>query len=227
VAVSPLATLFHVASSRAGKVIATLVGTAFAGVVTSDRLKSYRALAVDRRQVCWAHLIRNLLALAERNGRLVAWAADLLAHSELLFALWHTFRAGRIDRDTLAACMQPLQASMRAILERGQRRDDQAQGLSEELLSLWPALWTFVSVEGVEPTGYPLGERGRTSVATSRLVAQRLFRCPERGGQHIGRTYPDRRSDMSPTGTPSAYLLDQGCGRVLARSAGTNTGLNP
>ena len=152
VAVSRVATLFHVASSRAGKVIATLVGTAFGGVVTSDRLKSYRVLAVDRRQICWAHLIRNLLALAERNGSLGAWAVDLLAQSELLFALWHTFRAGRIDRVTLAACMQPLQASMRAILERGQRRYDQAQGLSEELLSLWPALWTFVSVDGVEPT---------------------------------------------------------------------------
>jgi transposase len=48
--------------------------------------------------------------------------------------------------------MQPLQASMHAILERGQRRYDQAQGLSSSLLKLWPALWTFVSVEGVEPT---------------------------------------------------------------------------
>src|SRR6266536_3435806 len=97
VAVSRVATLFHVATSRAGKVIATMVGTAFGGVVTSDRLKSYRALPVDQRQVCWAHLIRNLLALAERNGRLGAWAADLLAQSDMLFALWHTFRAGRID----------------------------------------------------------------------------------------------------------------------------------
>jgi transposase len=152
VAVSRVATLFHVASSRAGKVIATLVGTPFGGVVTSDRLKSYRALPLDRRQVCWAHLIRNLLALAERNGRLGVWAADLLAQTELLFALWHAFRAGRIDRVMLTACMQPLQATIRVLLERGQRRYDQAQGLSEELLSLWPALWTFVSVDGVEPT---------------------------------------------------------------------------
>lgn len=152
VAVSRVATLFHVASSRAGKVIATMLGRPFGGVVTSARLQSYRALPVDQRQVCWAHLIRNRLALAERNGSLGAWAVDLLAQRALLFALWHTFRAGRIDRVTLAACMHPLQATMRAILEQGQRRYDQAQGLSEELLSLWPALWTFVRVDGVEPT---------------------------------------------------------------------------
>ncbi len=48
--------------------------------------------------------------------------------------------------------MQPIQATVHALLERGRRRYDQAQGLSAELLALWPALWTFVTVEGVEPT---------------------------------------------------------------------------
>ena len=152
VLVSPIATLFHVATSRGGKVITTLVGAVFAGVVTSDRLKSYRALPLDQRQLCWAHLIRNLLALAERNGALGMWAADMLAQIEILFALWHAFRNGRIDRATLVASMQPVQATVCAILERGQRRYDQAEGLSVELLELWPALWTFVTVEGVEPT---------------------------------------------------------------------------
>ena len=152
VAVSTVATLFHVATSRGGKVITTLLGTTFAGIVTSDRLKSYRALVVDQRQICWAHLIRNLLALAERNGALGMWAADLLAQSDILFALWHAFRNGRIDRATLVASMQPVQATVRALLERGVRRYDQAEGLSVELLELWPALWTFVTIEGIEPT---------------------------------------------------------------------------
>jgi transposase len=98
VAVSRVAPLFHVATSRGGKVITTLVGAALAGVVTSDRLKSYRALPLDRRQICWAHLIRNLLALAERNGSLGGWAADLLAQIDILFALWHACRNGPIDR---------------------------------------------------------------------------------------------------------------------------------
>ena len=152
VVVTTTVTLFQVATGRGAGVVRQLLGTDFAGIVGSDRLKSYRCLALDRRQLCWAHLIRNLLALAERNGSLGAWAGDLLALAELMFAIWHQFRAGVIDRALLQAALVPIQASMRAILERGQRRYDQAQGLSDELLALWPALWTFAVVEGVEPT---------------------------------------------------------------------------
>jgi transposase len=152
VVVSTVATLFHVASSRGGKVIATLLGETFDGIVSSDRLKSYQVLPAERRQVCWAHLIRTLLAFYERDGPLGAWASDMLAQVDLMFELWYAFRDGRIDRATLSVSMQAVQLTVRAILERGQRRYDQAQGLSDELLNLWPALWTFVTTEGVEPT---------------------------------------------------------------------------
>jgi transposase len=152
VVVSAVATLFHVAASRGGKVITAVLGDGFGGIVSSDRLKSYRALPVERRQVCWAHLRRNLLAFYERDGALGLWAADMLAQVAIVFALWHAFRTGRIDRATLAICLQPVQAIMRMLLEQGQRRYDQAQGWSAEVVALWPALWTFVTSEGVEPT---------------------------------------------------------------------------
>jgi transposase len=51
----------------------------------------------------------------------------------------------------------------------------QIASLSRELLSHWEALWTFSRVEGVEPTGYPLGERGRAGVAASGAVALGSF----------------------------------------------------
>jgi transposase len=152
VMVSTVATLFHVASSRAGKVITTLLGDTFDGIVSSDRLKSYRVVPVERRQICWAHLIRTLIAFYERDGPLGAWAADLLAQIDLMFGLWYALREGRIDRATLEESMQTVQLTVGAMLERGQRRYDQAAGLSEELLNLWPALWMFVTIEGVEPT---------------------------------------------------------------------------
>ena len=133
---------------------------------------------MDRRQLCWAHLIRNLLALAERDGALGAWAADLLAQIEVLFAVWHAFRAGRIDREALAAYVQPLQVTMRALLEQGQRRYDQAQGLGDELVRLSPALWTFVSVEGVEPTNNFMERLVRLAV----LWRRRSFGCNSAAG---------------------------------------------
>jgi transposase len=89
VVVSSLATLFHVASSRGGKVIEVLLGSEFEGVVGSDRLKAYGCLPSERRQVCWAHLKRKVLALYARDGPLGAWAADLLAQIAIMFALWH------------------------------------------------------------------------------------------------------------------------------------------
>jgi transposase len=152
VVVSTVATLFYVASSRAGKVITTVLGETFDGIVSSDRLKSYQVVPLERRQICWAHLIRTLIAFYERDGPLGAWAADLLAQIDLMFGLWYAFRERQIDRATLEECMQTVQLTVRALLERGQRRCDQAQALSDELLNLWPALWRFVTEEGVEPT---------------------------------------------------------------------------
>jgi transposase len=152
VVVSTVATLFHVAASRGGKVITTLLGVEFAGLVSSDRLKSYAVVPPERRQLCWAHLIRNLRALAERHGSLGAWAADLLSLSEIVFQLWHGFRGGTIDRVQLQQLIEPIQMMIETRLVAGTRRYDAAEGLSHELLNHWDALWTFVRAEGVEPT---------------------------------------------------------------------------
>jgi transposase len=50
--------------------------------------------------------------------------------------------------------MAPIQAELRALVEQG--RDalpwEKARSFCRDLLLWWPALWTFVTVEGVEPT---------------------------------------------------------------------------
>ena len=50
--------------------------------------------------------------------------------------------------------MAPLRRELKALLERGSkgRRNKLTWGFSKNLLKIWPALWTFVEVEGVEPT---------------------------------------------------------------------------
>jgi transposase len=62
VVVSAVATLFHVAASRGGKIITAVLGAGFGGLVSSDRLKSYGVIPPERRQLCWADLIRNFRA---------------------------------------------------------------------------------------------------------------------------------------------------------------------
>lgn len=150
--VGAMATLFVVANSRGRSVLQTLIGAEFGGIVGSDRARMYLSLPPQRHQLCWAHLVRNVRALSERKGSLAVWAADFLVLSELMFRLWHAYRGGTLDRVMLADCLEPIQLALRALLERGSKRYDAAEGLSHELLAHWDALWTFVRVEGVEPT---------------------------------------------------------------------------
>ena len=81
-----------------------------------------------------------------RKALAVAWTKEL-------FAAWHGFRDDHQDREALAEAMRPVQAQFRALLVEGTRTaDDKTQGLCWSLRDIWPALWTFVTQEGVEPT---------------------------------------------------------------------------
>lgn len=150
--VTAVATLFVVLTSRDGPGLRQLIGTAYRGIVTSDRHRPYLALNPERHQLCWAHLLRNFQAVADRKGRVGAWGADLLAVGRLVFRLWHLFREGTIDRATLQDAIGPIQAAMHVLLAQGACRVDAPEGMCQELLRHEEALWTFVREEGVEPT---------------------------------------------------------------------------
>jgi transposase len=59
VAVSPRASLFRLAAGRNAATLGTLLGR-FMGVVGSDRWRAYDVWPLERRQLCWAHLKRNI-----------------------------------------------------------------------------------------------------------------------------------------------------------------------
>jgi transposase len=152
VAVGTMATLFLIQLGRGKAQLQTLLGTTFTGRVTSDRLAAYKSILTARRQVCWAHLIRNLRSRVEAKGRWQADAADLLALAELVFAGWDRFRAGAIDRATLQVMLQPIQQAMWERMQVVQHDGHDLSSLCQELLRLWDALWTFAEVDGIEPT---------------------------------------------------------------------------
>ena len=66
--VGRFATLFAVRRSRSRAVMHELLGDDFSGVVVADRYSAYAAVPDDRRQFCWAHLLRALF-LTERARR--------------------------------------------------------------------------------------------------------------------------------------------------------------
>lgn len=153
VAVAALATVFTLAPSRGRQVIQGLLGAAFAGYLITDRWSAYTWLSPERRQVCWAHLKRDFQALVDAGGSARAIGQAGLALSARLFDAWYAGRDEPAPRPRLTAGMAPIQEEFHALLEQGQRSGHyKAIGLCESLLKLEPALWTFVTVAGVEPT---------------------------------------------------------------------------
>lgn len=152
VAVGTVATLFLIQAGRGKQQVQALLGTTFGGRVTSDRLRTYNCLPPDRRQLCWAHLVRNLRGRVEATGRWQADAADLLALAELVLAVWGRFREGDIDRATLRAMLQPIQHAMWERVVVIQHHPHTLGSLCVDLVPRWEALWTFLAVEGIEPT---------------------------------------------------------------------------
>jgi transposase len=156
-AVTPLAALFRIATRRTAEVAQQMLGKHYAGVATCDRLKSY--WWIKRLQWCWAHLRRDFQAMIDRGKPGKAIGEALLEQSNTLFHLWHQFRAGKLSRAAFQQAIKPVREAVKRTLERGKRsRCSKTAGTCKELLSHEEWLWTFVDVEGVEPTNNE-GER--------------------------------------------------------------------
>src|SRR4051812_17140693 len=154
---TPLATLFCIAKGRTARIAQQLLGKQYPGVATCDRLKSY--WWIKRLQWCWAHLRRDFQAMIDRGRPGKAIGECLLEHSNTLFHLWHQLRDGKLSRQQFQEAIRPVREGVRQTLQRGKRsRCGKTAGTCRELLSHEPWLWTFVDVEGVEPTNNE-GER--------------------------------------------------------------------
>jgi transposase len=151
VAVTPLAALFRIAKGRTAQVAQQMLGKSYAGVATCDRLKSY--WWIGRLQWCWAHLRRDFQAMIDRGKPGKAIGESLLGQSDTLFHLWHQFREGKLSRKRFQQAMRPVREAVRRVLERGKKsRCGKTAGTCKELLGHEEWLWSFVDVEGIEPT---------------------------------------------------------------------------
>jgi transposase len=130
-----------------------LLGETITGVVCSDRWSVYSKLPLNMRQICWAHLKRDFQKLVDRGGPAEAIGRTGLEVVECLFADWWVFRRGELDRAGLQARLEPIARALQGILERGRScSDSKAATFCANLLALYPALWLFTTLEGVEPT---------------------------------------------------------------------------
>jgi transposase len=153
VVVTAIATVFTLAPSRGRGVIQGVLGAAFAGYLISDRWSAYTWLDPTQRQVCWAHLKRDFQKLVDYGGSGRGIGEDALRLLGGLFGAWADLRADPTQRPRFRRRARQYQWRLRRVLERGQRCGcDKTANFCTALLKLWPALWTFVTVPGIEPT---------------------------------------------------------------------------
>src|SRR5262249_29434480 len=99
------------------------------------------------------HVLRDFQAMIDRGGPGQVVGEALLEHAHVLFAWWHWVRDGTWKRSTFQSYVRTLRASFKMELEGGtQNACPKTAATGRELLLREAALWTFVRVEGIEPT---------------------------------------------------------------------------
>jgi transposase len=123
------------------------------GILVSDRATALNFWAMEKRQICWAHLLRKAVSFSERDGPAGAFGRELLDYIGILFDYWHQREAGQLSRAQLRERMAPVQLRVEALLEWGKgAKLRHVSGSCADILNHRAALWTFVEKEGVEPT---------------------------------------------------------------------------
>ena len=152
--VSHTAAFFSIQASRGKKVLDAMMGD-FKNIIVSDRYAAYNVFDSSQRQICWAHLKRDFTKLSEKNNEIIARIGKkLLTCESTLFTIWHEFKTEKITRDELLLQAKPIRKCVGELLEQGSYTDPalRAVRFCKNLLEKFNALWTFLEIEGIEPT---------------------------------------------------------------------------
>jgi len=153
ISAAKLVTSFLLIATRGSEGAKQLLGENFEGIVGSDRWSGYSWLDPKQRQLCWAHLRRDFQAFVDRGGESERIGSALLEQTKQMFGLWHCVRDGSLGRSNFRATMLPIKARVGELLREGTTLNyDKTRRTCQNILKLEVSLWTFVRVEGVEPT---------------------------------------------------------------------------
>ncbi len=169
VAVTHTVAVFRVQASRNADAAKTLLGRAL-GVLVTDRHGAYNWWPDRLRQYCWAHLKRQFQTISERGGESGRIGTALLQEVERLFHFWHRIRDGTLKRSTFEVYMRALRGRVEALLAEGAAIPHvKTRETCRKVLRHAESLWTFVRVEGVEPTNNTAEQIVRHAVILRKL----------------------------------------------------------
>ena len=166
-ATTPDAAFFQIAAHCNREQFNALIGTSYSGIVVSDRWNGYAHLDPNQRQVCWSHLQRDFRRHADGLGEQKTFGETGVPLTKQVFAAWRAYQHEHHDRARLQAEIAPVQTELRALLEAASpksRRTRWHRQFANNLLKVWPALWTFTTIDGVQPTNNPAERAHRSPV---------------------------------------------------------------
>lgn len=147
------AAYFEVTASRGKKIVKTLMEGS-ESIVISDRYAAYNYFD-GQRQLCWSHLVRDFTRLEQKEDKVLSRIGKgLLECESRLFLLWHRFKKLKLSREELQRQTTPVIRMIGEYLEQGSYTAPELKmsRFCKNILERFSALWTFLNVEGVEPT---------------------------------------------------------------------------
>ena len=172
-ATTPQATFLQIAERCNREQFNALIGTGYPGIVVSDRWNGFSHLDPHQRQVCWSHLQRDFRRHADGLAEQKTFGERGLELTARVFAAWRAYQHEHHDRDRLKAEIAPIQTELRQLLEAASpksRRTRWHRRFANNLLKVWPALWTFTIHPDIEPTNNP-AERALRAPVIHRKVS--------------------------------------------------------
>lgn len=162
--VTPKVVWYSLLPSRARYVATSLIGQEFNGILVSDRYAVYDYVDAGKRQVCWAHLLRDFTRIGQRSGLAGRIGRSLLGAGYVLFR-WR-------EKSKSAAQFDPLCRRVKRLLEQGSAQTQcmRTANTCANLLKLWPAMWNFLSDEAVPPTNND-AERALRALVLKRKIS--------------------------------------------------------
>jgi len=152
VAVAPMFAVFGIFGNRSRESLVSLIGDYSGIILNCDRAKMY--LDGKRLQWCWAHLKRDIQKLIDSSdGQVRRLGHDLMRQERLLFEHWRRYKAGAITWRGFQRLAGPIREQFNSLLMRGSwSGNKKLTGFCDEILPRKEHLWTFLEVEGIEPT---------------------------------------------------------------------------
>jgi hypothetical protein len=168
---TPEAAFFQIAEHCNREQVKTLLGQ-YPGIVISDRWNGYDYLDANQRQACWSHIQRDFRRHSEGLAEQKTFGETGSELTGRLFAAWRAYQHKHHDRDQLKTEIAPIQTELRALLEAASPKSQRTRWhrrFANNLLKIWPALWTFTNTDGVEPTNNPAERALRGPVINRKL----------------------------------------------------------